>query len=132
MPVTRDSDDWKNLTATVTRIDRDVTELAKTQSRQHTENSSRMDVIEKTQQKLSQDVAEINRIITRVEGAFDGAKAIGKVVAWLLATLIALQTINTLYGPTIRKSLNLPNATNTATPGAVSSNQPQSAHIPTL
>jgi hypothetical protein len=130
MPVTHDSDEWRNLTTTVTRIDRDLLELSKKQQRQHEENVVRMDRIEDTQQTLSTDVAEINRIITRVEGAFDGAKAIGKLIAWLLGFVLLMQSVYMLFGPNIRKSVGLPNSTS-APPAAVSryqSSEPQSAH----
>jgi hypothetical protein len=115
MPVTRDSDDWKELNKAVSRIDGDLRVLAEKQDRQHRENVVRMDRIEQTQQELSVDVEEINRIITRVEGAFDGVVSVGKLIAWLLGFVLLLQTINTLFGPSIRKTIGLPNA-NAQTP----------------
>jgi hypothetical protein len=111
----RGSEDWNKLNATVVRIDRDLVGLSTKQERQHQENVVRMDRIEETQQELSKDVesvskdvAAINRIVTRVETLFNGAVYTGKLLAWLLGIIIALQTIDTLYGPAIRKTMGMP------------------------
>ena len=121
MPVRHEDADWVDLNKKVVQIDRDLVALGERQTRQHNENVKRMDSMEATQKEIQTDVAEIKEVMSEVKGVLIGVKAIGRLLAWLLGIVIALQTINTLYGPAIRKGIGLPNA-NAQTP-TVSTNK---------
>jgi uncharacterized protein (UPF0335 family) len=117
MPVRHDSDEWIQLNKTVSRIDSDLRSLADRQASQHSDNVKRMDRIEATQQELANDVAEIKEVMSEVKGVLIAVKTAANILKWLLGIILALQTLYMLFGPTIRKSLELPNAKVTE-PGA--------------
>ena len=140
MPVMHNSPEWLKLNETVTRtetkvdsLEKALEHLANRQALQHKENTLRMDAIEVKAGELNDKVEEIYRVIARVEGAFEGARSIGKLIAWLLGVVIALQTLYVFFGPTIRRNVGLPNAVvQPQTQGEVLNHAPQSAHIPNL
>lgn len=132
MPVRHEDADWIDLNKKVVQIDRDLIALGERQSRQHNENVKRMDAMEATQKEIQTDVAEIKEVMSEVKGVLIGVKAIGRVLAWLLAAVIALQTIYAFFGPTLRKNVGLPNATTTqpTTEGQLNKHDPIDANLP--
>lgn len=131
MPVRHEDADWIDLNKKVVQIDRDLIALGERQTRQHNENVERMKVIEATQKELQDDVAQIKEVMSEVKGVLIGVKAIGKLLAWLLGLVIALQTVNTFFGPALRRNLGLPNAQAQPTQqGQMLNKEPFNAKLP--
>lgn len=134
MPVRHEDDDWIELNKKVVQIDRDLIALGERQTRQHNENVKRMDQLEVTQKEIQSDVAEIKEVMSEVKGVLIGVKSVGKLLAWLLGIVIALQSVYMLFGPTIRKNIGLPNA-NAQTPamqGHLDKRAPFDANLPSI
>lgn len=130
MPVRHDGDDWIKLNNTVTNLVTAVERVENAQENQHRDNQARFMNIERDMASLSLRVTSIERLIARMEGLLEGLTTAAKALKWTVAIAAGITSIimglNTLFGPTIRQHLGLPNSLNHTPSGVSSSQQPES------